>query len=75
MIIDKTTADWKDVERIKKYLQEGKKISELNLEIASLSHLKYSITGGNKGLHDVRQKYRNWLKYTAVKEYKKEMKA
>lgn len=74
-MIDKNTADWRDVLRLKQMLSEGHSINDLDPEAAALSHQKYAPCGGNKGLHDARQKYRRWLKKNAVIEYNKELKA
>lgn len=73
-MVDKTTRDWADVLILKQMLSEGKSINDLSPEAAALSHLKYPVDGGNKGLHDARQKYRRWLKRNAIDEYNKGLK-
>lgn len=71
MGIDKTTRDWLDVKVLVDMLKEGKSYNSLRFQAAAFSHLKYVPSGGNKGLHDARQKYRKWLIRNAIYEFKK----
>ena len=73
-MIDKTTADWRDVLQLRDLLLNGKAIQELRFQAAALSHVKYVPSGGNLKMHLLRKKYRTWLIRNAIKEAKKELK-
>ena len=66
-MVDFSTADGKDVLKIKKMMINNCSKDEINIECSILSHLKYPYNKSLKG-HDLRQKYRQWLKKTAKKE-------
>lgn len=63
------TADWNDVLRIRKMIKEGCNRTAINFECSALSHVKYYDM--NKTGHELRQKYRRWLKFQAWKPFRK----
>lgn len=71
-MVEKDSADWKDVTTLAELLKGGKKIKDLHLDVACMSHVKYPCTKLNS-MHYKRQKYRQWLLKNALNEYKKEM--
>jgi hypothetical protein len=73
-VINKTTADWRDVQQLKEMLLNGKQIKELRFQAAALSHVKFVQSGGNLKMHLLRKKYRTWFIRNAIKEAKKELK-
>jgi len=71
-MIDETTADWRDVRILKELLLSGKKLKDLKMDAACLSHVKYPMLGLNS-MHYKRKRYRTWLLDNAYREYKREL--
>lgn len=69
VVVDKTTRDYQDVLIIVQMIKEGKSRDAIRFECSVLSHLKFPYSHSKKG-HELRQKYRKWLRITAQKEAK-----
>lgn len=70
-MVDKTTADWRDVQTLVELLKQRKHIKDLCMDVACMSHVKFPTNGKNESMHNLRKNYRTWLLKTAFKEYKK----
>lgn len=73
-MVDKTTADWQDVNKLAMLLAKGETRETIRIEAAQLSHIKYTYGNHSEKGHELRKKYRTWLIDNAYKEYKKVMK-
>jgi hypothetical protein len=69
-MVDKTSADWNDVLKVKQLLIDKKSKGEIKIYLACLSHVKYPLNFNSATMHYKRQKYRKWLMKQALQAVK-----